>query len=334
MFRLICTKLMIRASLVILLLSVMICDLCYAGSFIFNDGHFMYKNESGNFAYNTWVWIDENSDGIAELYRFDENGFVSPNYIHYDGKKTNEHGQLVVNGVVISKLVTTNKILVSESKPPSNICATSSNIILTYDLKKESYNLISDNKGMPNEVNNDGRVINLSRDVSASPNGSKINNEVIYNQVDDDKISLNAKGELIPGVNAKKFITSSYKFNKNVSDVKVFNADIWEDCMEFDGNNSKVKFSLNKFNHIYFEVSNAYREKGKYDTELDAVIVVYADNKLIDEIESFSDSGPEEVDIDLEGYKTVELKVSILEGNTQEKIYIRNVKLRKIKDDE
>lgn len=50
---------------------------------------------------NTWLWLDDNNDGIHECYYFGSNGLATNTVI--DGYQVNEKGQWVVDGIVQTK---------------------------------------------------------------------------------------------------------------------------------------------------------------------------------------------------------------------------------------
>lgn len=59
-----------------------------------------YQNDDGGYPISTWQWIDGNSDGIAESYYFDEQGYCLLNTTTPDGFTVNATGAWTVNGVV------------------------------------------------------------------------------------------------------------------------------------------------------------------------------------------------------------------------------------------
>ncbi|WP_036607567.1 hypothetical protein [Oribacterium sp. P6A1] len=48
-----------------------------AGQWVENGGNWFYMTDDGNYAKNTWLWLDENHDTKAELYHFDTNGVMA-----------------------------------------------------------------------------------------------------------------------------------------------------------------------------------------------------------------------------------------------------------------
>lgn len=59
-----------------------------------------YQNDDSSYPTNTWQWIDGNSDGIAESYYFDGQGYCLLNTTTPDGFTVNATGAWTVNGVV------------------------------------------------------------------------------------------------------------------------------------------------------------------------------------------------------------------------------------------
>ncbi len=86
----------------------------FAGHLSIIDGKAVYYTDDGIVAKDTWIWLDDNNDGVEELYRFDNLGFIANNYTHYDGKMTNDKGQLLEKGVVVRRIVGTGKVITNE----------------------------------------------------------------------------------------------------------------------------------------------------------------------------------------------------------------------------
>lgn len=78
-----------------------------------------YQREDGSYPAAGWDWVDGNHDGIAESYRFNENGwmYVSTNI---DGYDVNESGAWVTGGVVQTKSVGTQASSQSSSSSSSS----------------------------------------------------------------------------------------------------------------------------------------------------------------------------------------------------------------------
>lgn len=150
----------------------------------------------------------------------------------------------------------------------------------------------------------------------------------------EERIVVGEDGKIIPGRNAVNFISSSNKFEKEAKDVIIFNGDTWENPMEMKGNRSSVKFLLNKYNYMYFEISNENHTNETYRRPLDATLSIYTDGVLLEEIDDFYDGEPQVVELDLDGKKTLEIKLSIKNGNLSERVFINNARFRKIKDED
>lgn len=74
-----------------------------------------YENE-GSYLSNTWAWIDGNNDGISECYYFGADGIMLSNATTADGYLVNADGQWIVNGIVQTKAVGSEKTK-SQSQP-------------------------------------------------------------------------------------------------------------------------------------------------------------------------------------------------------------------------
>ncbi len=85
------------------------------------DGTWKYKKDDGQYEVNCWQWIDGNRDGIAECYRFNENGilYVSADV---DGYTVDGNGAWVVNGVV-----QTQQVPIPDAGPNNNNNTNNSN---------------------------------------------------------------------------------------------------------------------------------------------------------------------------------------------------------------
>lgn len=72
-----------------------------------NDTGWWYGTNADNSAWyaNGWQWVDDNGDGIAECYYFDENGYIKTSGTTPDGYQVNVDGQWTANGAVQTKAV-------------------------------------------------------------------------------------------------------------------------------------------------------------------------------------------------------------------------------------
>ena len=63
-----------------------------------------YRNDDGSYPANCWAWLDGNQDGLAESYRFNENGwmYASTRVDEYD---VDASGAWTINGEVVRRNV-------------------------------------------------------------------------------------------------------------------------------------------------------------------------------------------------------------------------------------
>lgn len=109
----------IKVLTIVIMSSIVCITISFAGTIETIDGFKMYKLPSGEYARDTWCFVDFNEDSIKECYRFDEDGHIKANYISEDGRATNDKGQLIENGFVVEKL-SNGKIRYGEGKPYVN----------------------------------------------------------------------------------------------------------------------------------------------------------------------------------------------------------------------
>lgn len=64
-----------------------------------NAGRWWYANNDGTFLKNGWYWLDGDSDGTAECYYFDSDGWLVTSTT-VDGSEVNKDGKWMVNGKV------------------------------------------------------------------------------------------------------------------------------------------------------------------------------------------------------------------------------------------
>lgn len=67
-------------------------------------------NFDNPYAISKWEWIDEDNDGIAKNYYFDERGFLLLDTMTPDGFTVNEEGEWTVDGVVQTKQLSIGNI--------------------------------------------------------------------------------------------------------------------------------------------------------------------------------------------------------------------------------
>lgn len=64
------------------------------------------NNDNTNWYVNSWQWLDNNGDGVAECYRFNPVGYMYANTTTPDGCTVNADGAWTQNGIVQTKAVT------------------------------------------------------------------------------------------------------------------------------------------------------------------------------------------------------------------------------------
>ena len=77
----------------------------FAGEWVTDSYGRWYNNGNGTYPKATWQWIDENNDGIAECYYFDEDGYNLRCTTTPDGYYVNSSGAWVKDDVVQTKTV-------------------------------------------------------------------------------------------------------------------------------------------------------------------------------------------------------------------------------------
>ena len=332
---------------IVIIIIIFVTQCCYfvdAGRLLTVDGVTAYHTDDGTIAKNTWVWIDDNSDGIEELYRFNELGMLAINYTHYDGKMTNDKGQLLEKGVVVRRMTGTGKVITNEDidygpKIKETEEYLYGNILIPKSISKKQRQKINDtwhlgSETLANDEAIDGQVIDKVTGVYKPLSDVVPESGVIYSKGSEEKVVMSKDGKIIPGKNAVNFISSSKKKKKEVQDVIIYNGETWESPMEMKGNKSSVKFLLNKYNYMYFEISNENHTNETYRRPLDATLSIYADGLLLEEIDDFYDGEPQIVELDLDGKKTLEVKLTIKNGNLSERVFINNARFRKIKNED
>ncbi len=86
-------------------LSMTISYNAFAGSWIKEGGTKKYLQDDGTYA-TGWTWIDNDLDGYAACYYFDENGILFHDFQDkIDGKWLNENGEWVIDGITQRKKI-------------------------------------------------------------------------------------------------------------------------------------------------------------------------------------------------------------------------------------
>jgi hypothetical protein len=328
-FKLISIYLIVMISLIILLLSF-----SFAGTIEKVNDSVMYKTNSGNYATNIWAWLDINGDSVKECYRFDEEGHIAINYVGNDGRRTNDKGQLVENGFVMKKL-SSGTIIKGDGTPYVN------SIVSTGSIINNTGSRVLDN--LPFEVvgrNGDTILTTRLKEKVVIPidkNVSTISNIIYANGASgaistitsDDRIKSN--NHIVAGKNIENYITAKNNAKVDVEKVIIFGNDIWEDVIELRGNGSSIKFNVKNFNYMYFEVAEENHVVDKENDEL-LTLDVYIDGELYESLDEFVESEPQVEEIEELDGKVIELKVNIVGRNKGRRVYIRNGRLKKIRE--
>lgn len=304
----------------------------FAGTVETIDGYMMYKLPSGNYARDTWCFVDFNGDTIEECYRFDSFGHIVSNYVSEDGRATNDKGQLIENGFVVERL-SSGKIRYGEGLPYVDIEGVDNYI----------FDAPYDNKKYPNgDINNIGIIKTVEiNDDFIGPIAKGISNQVIYaGDTGISSIDVGANGvnintgktiNVVAGKNIVNFIDKKTNCKTKVDDCIVYGGTIWDDCIELRGTGAKVSFNLKNNNYMYFEVAEEPHVEDEKD--INVVLEVYVDNELIDTMDEFVESEPQEFSEELFDAKKIELRVKS-DIYTSRRLYIHNGRFKKVKEDE
>ena len=322
-----------KTTFLILAIIFSVSQTLFAGSVENNDGNVMYKTKSGEYATNTWVWLDINGDSIKECYRFDEDGNIAVNYVGSDGRKTNDKGQLIENGFVMKKL--SSGAVIKGEGAPEVVGAKEEGKVINNTRSKVLDNLPFEIVGINEDIILTTRlkgevVIPIEKNVSTSSN-------IIYANGGSGAISIinsdvsRGNNNIVAGRNIKNYITIKNNVEDDVEKAIIFGNEIWEDVIELRGNNSSVKINTKNFNYMYLEVAE---ENHVADIENDELVEleVYLDGELYEILDEFVEGEPQIEEVEELDAKVVELKVKITGKNKSRRVYIRNGILKNIRE--
>lgn len=319
--------------IVVTVFVILLNQIIYAGTIENVNGIVMYKTNSGEYAKSAWVWLDINGDSVKECYRFDEDGHIAINYVGNDGRATNEMGQLVENGFVMRKLAS-GVVLKGDGIPYVNaknegklINNTGSRVLdnLPFEVVGRNNDVILTTK-LKEEV-----VIPIDKSVSTGSN-------IIYSNGGSGSIStINSGGgksssnRIVAGKDIKNYITAKHNAKVDVEKVIIFGGEVWEDVIELRGNGSSIKINTKNFNYMYLEIAEENHVVDKESDELVA-LEVYFDGEIYETLDEFVESEPQVEEIEELDAKVVEFKVKITGKNKNRRVYIRNGRLKKIRE--
>ena len=311
----------------------------FAGHLITINDSLSYQIDDESIAKNVWVWIDDNNDAIAECYRFDKDGKLAINYRDRYGKATNEKGQLIEDGVVVKKYLSSGKILNYKSTPANEV---KGQVIETIDpslivLKdkwtgKEKKVKVSETNSITETI--DGKIIgsDVKEEIDIL-NGETAESGIIFVGPKASKIGDNVRveSEVIAGKDLRRYITYKYKCREKEEDAYIYGGKKWNDVISLNGDGSYVKIDLKENNYIYFELAHQnHRDDTEYMEDTEMKLEMYIDGELHSSYEDFLDEEPEIVEETFERGKEIELRVRIIKGAKGRKVYIRNGRLKKV----
>ena len=318
----------------ILIFIFLFCNNIRAGTIENVDGNVMYKTRNGSYAINTWAWIDINGDSIKECYRFDEEGHIVANYVGSDGRMTNDKGQLIENGFVMKKLAS-GLVIKDDGTPYVDAKISTGSII------NNTGSRVIDN--LPFEAverNNDTILTTRLKEEVVIPidTNASTGSNIIYanggngaiDTINSD-VSIKSNNHIVAGKNIVNYITVKNNAKVDVEKAIIFGNEIWEDVIELRGNGSSVKVNVKNFNYMYFEVAEENHVVDKENDEL-LSLDVYIDGELYESLDEFVESDSQIEEIEGLDVKVVELKVKITGKNKSRRVYIRNGRLKKIRE--
>ena len=320
--------------IIMFILLVLVGQIVFAGTIEKVDDSVMYKTNSGNYAKNSWAWLDINGDSVKECYRFDEDGHIAVNYVGNDGRRTNDKGQLVEDGFVMKKLAS-GLVIKGDGTPYVNAKVSTGSII------NNTGSRVLDN--LPFEVvgrNGDTILTTRLKEEVVIPIDKNIStgSNIIYANGASGAIStitsdgsIKSNNNIVAGKNIENYITAKYNVKVDVEKAIIFGNEIWEDVIELRGNGSSIKVNVKNFNYMYFEVAEENHVVDKENDEL-LSLDVYIDGELYESLDEFVESEPQIEEIEELDGKVVELKVNITGKNKSRRVYIRNGRIKKIRE--
>ncbi len=339
---------------IILILSLLMQSVSFAGHFIEFGGIKSYINDDGSFA-TGWRWIDVDGNGLCECYRFDANGILVTNTTIKD-KEVNEYGQWVVDGEIQQvyknsgrPYSATSKMLDFEDDNKYIDVGTDSVTRRINATKKEiKLPLGTDSEMMP--VGPKGKFVasgstlygkGAKKRVESRPIATTSSWGIIADAMVEEEVTyLISSDSIVAGREMRRFITAKNKFTESSNNVKIYGGATWSDVMTLQGNGAYVKFSTtdpksnkSKFRANYFVVEVAHQTHGESTADTYCAIEVYINGKSIDAFDDFCDGKPETIEMWLDDTdKTIELRAIVTGDAPGRKIYIRNARFRQIKN--
>lgn len=110
-------KTLILAGILSLSLSIPV----FAGSWQSDATGYWYQNDDGTYPINCWKWIDNNNDGIAESYYFNDKGYLLVSITTADGYTVDANGAWIIDGVVQTQTVAASSIPTQPQKQDTQV---------------------------------------------------------------------------------------------------------------------------------------------------------------------------------------------------------------------
>lgn len=85
----------VKTLIVSVFLMVFMCSTALAGTWMKDGNGYWWQDDQGEHPVSCWQWIDDDGDGIAECYYFDENGYLLMDTTTPDGHTVDENGAWV-----------------------------------------------------------------------------------------------------------------------------------------------------------------------------------------------------------------------------------------------
>ncbi len=114
-----------------------------AGQWQLNTIGWWWQNDDGTWPANCWAWIDGNSDGIAECYYFNAEGYMLANTVTPDNCAVNADGAWTENGVVQTQAASAPGVLHgSSSSAAQTTNSTTKATYLAYGFTDAVYDML------------------------------------------------------------------------------------------------------------------------------------------------------------------------------------------------
>ena len=313
----------------------------FAAGFVDVNGDRYYVNDNNSFAINCWRWIDDNNDTVAECYRFGPDGKLVKNATMSDGKLTNDEGQWIDDGIVQRVYTLNFRPLLSNKKNDFNIKSSTESITRINASGVDLPNFIEGDKKpkyptavfSPSEA---GYVLGkkVALKSEKKPEGGDSSGKILGTDlvVEEDPKYADSGESVYGGIDMSKYVTASNKLTKNVEEAKIWGGEVWNNVMCLSGNGASVKFDVSKYEFFHMEV--AHQTHGTSTADTQCSLELYIGKDFVRGYSNFNDGPPEIIDewLEEQGSNTVELKL-VIEGNAKgRKVYIRNARMRYLRD--